>query len=1648
MPPGYECLNETVDGHYGGVNAGGYFNFNKRSGPFLAYKQSREHSAAITAIVIRDVDEYYEENPHLLDGELQMKSKSKSSLMSQFKKRLSASNDVVATATTTTATAHCTLPPPSNSNKWELIDGNLNRGSLGHTLQIWIERDTCGQAIIDLLLINENKKEHIPYGFDKIEVSLNQGAPHRDRICLCYKQRACPDTRTKDGSQLFTPQIIDRYPAKDYDEFALTENVAAFCFPRGMEVIGGVKRASKHHRDSAQTIDVDSMDLAQYDYTHLIHESSSHTFVLSSDIGTRIYGACIIFYEEVPSVSHADYISLYIPKAICVLSHYPFYSGFLVFLNHVYCISMSPANAVPIEKYISHFFESVPLPLRGHPGVEYSIGTKRHIFSLNARYNLADIDFPLQYLFRCLSCDDIIHLIGAILLEKQIVLHSCCYALITPCAEALRSLIWPFEYQYNFIPVLPQSFARILEAPVPFIFGMHRSSFDSISLTNIVSVDLDNHCITLNRRRITAKHSSFPKRLRAKLKQRLSKYVELALIHPLQRAFNIADAADLNENEYFDAQAVRLSFVQCFIEMFRYYRNYLEYTQLNSLVMTFDRDKFAHSLPDNIRKFVRELMKTHSFQRFIDLRCGDDAVAADLITFDYMISKTLGAVQPLNVDALNRHNNMETAAATDSDTNTITSSSSRKRMKRERKRPTEHRELESDLIRQLNELQLEDPYTKYEVFRTESADTNPSDAELAQSPYTYDDFPALNSKLMNEYKTNWCDSLLMNGAPKFGAIHYSTQPTLRDKLKADSMAQEYEVFVVDTIAAFNALIDGLDRRKNEFATKTMSSSIACFIDKIYQMWLSMFAHHSINRLSIHTVSPKRDFILCLRVFESMLRGGFAPTELVLREMALIPAHCAMYRELVILDRWMIRLGMMPSAPYLQRIMTANARRSHVEYRKFEQYYGAATHPSSIHSYPFTHALDCAPESFFDYFLTKLPHKMLLSGKCLQCKHRLSGEEILAGFQNLKLSQNANGTTANNVIKNDKISIVTPQTQPRKRSASDTQFTAAKKVMKRASLSIAENPHLPPQTRQKKKTEKADKTTHRRSGQWSTLCPFCNTETVAKLEMFGGVVASEYKSQLNQFQSMSMMDSNGISMDPDSAFRKTFNLFSYERLHERIGRIINNAAPYYPSTKLPYSFASHGQDRAIKIIRSKEELFWNLFFYFKLIELPTEFLFGGMFEFESSTRIHYSLAALPHHSWCLLLDGDGKRDGLQKYYSADKMLKRVHPTLYASLKPMVYDRLYDALILVLQQRGVIQEEMTSSKKRTKMHQFVMNEPLYRLFGKLQNGMEGRERYMVYSKSFNKSCERLSYTHKTRLILPQDKGISATVFAHRIQDMLLLCRDTYHHKRPTQDHSFHHMQTNHTYSQLLQVSDRAKQHQIQPTTEIKQQDFLFGNENQSTSTDYLFDSSIKYGHIKANAVTNNSGQSESNLMMKAKPKYELLSPKKRVQKPCYVPRLRVVLNDEFWMTQYRWYIYYFQPRRIKYIYFILLIQEFYKFRRFEGKLSLPQTFSFYFANQNNKTDAIKTHNIDFDLSNMNPQTQNKLNCKQYALFIYYHFVHKDATHKIQFSDPSIVTYIEQSLFDKWNLKIFDKMWNAVFRYLHQMTYEPFVIWMNTK
>ena len=55
------------------------------------------------------------------------------------------------------------------------------------------------------------------------------------------------------------------------------------------------------------------------------------------------------------------YSTVYIPKAICASSHYPFYNGF----HHFQIIFI-----------VYHFFHLVPLPLCGHRGVIFGIFTK------------------------------------------------------------------------------------------------------------------------------------------------------------------------------------------------------------------------------------------------------------------------------------------------------------------------------------------------------------------------------------------------------------------------------------------------------------------------------------------------------------------------------------------------------------------------------------------------------------------------------------------------------------------------------------------------------------------------------------------------------------------------------------------------------------------------------------------------------------------------------------------------------------------------------------------------------------------------------------------------------------------------------------------------------------------------------------------------------------------------------------------------------------------------------------------------------------------------------------------------------------------------------------------------------------------------
>ena len=71
----------------------------------------------------------------------------------------------------------------------------------------------------------------------------------------------------------------------------------------------------------------------------------------------------------------------------------------------------------------------------------------------------------------------ILHVLGAMIMEQKILIHGFDLANVTKVTEALLSLLYPLEWPFVYIPLVPPSLVDYLHAPLPFIMGIHTSNF-------------------------------------------------------------------------------------------------------------------------------------------------------------------------------------------------------------------------------------------------------------------------------------------------------------------------------------------------------------------------------------------------------------------------------------------------------------------------------------------------------------------------------------------------------------------------------------------------------------------------------------------------------------------------------------------------------------------------------------------------------------------------------------------------------------------------------------------------------------------------------------------------------------------------------------------------------------------------------------------------------------------------------------------------------------------------------------------------------------------------------------------------------------------------------------------------------------------
>ncbi|XP_037378232.1 MAP kinase-activating death domain protein isoform X2 [Talpa occidentalis] len=227
--------------------------------------------------------------------------------------------------------------------------------------------------------------------------------------------------------------------------------------------------------------------------------------------------------------------------SLCVLSHYPFFSTFRECLytlkRLVDCCSerlLGKKLSIPrgiqrdtmwriftgsllveekssallhdlreIEAWIYRLLRS-PVPVSGQKRVDIEVLPQELqqalTFALPDPSRFTLVDFPLHLPLELLGVDACLQVLTCILLEHKVVLQSRDYNALSMSVMAFVAMIYPLEYMFPVIPLLPTCMAsaeQLLLAPTPYIIGVPASFFlyklDFKMPDDVWLVDLDSN---------------------------------------------------------------------------------------------------------------------------------------------------------------------------------------------------------------------------------------------------------------------------------------------------------------------------------------------------------------------------------------------------------------------------------------------------------------------------------------------------------------------------------------------------------------------------------------------------------------------------------------------------------------------------------------------------------------------------------------------------------------------------------------------------------------------------------------------------------------------------------------------------------------------------------------------------------------------------------------------------------------------------------------------------------------------------------------------------------------------------------------------------------------------------------------------------
>ena len=375
------------------------------------------------------------------------------------------------------------------------------------------------------------------------------------------------DTLNKKHKEQFKPKIISSFPPFEKSTIAFDESILMHIFPNGYKLI----RARQKPKSKVFSFILDNnyynLDYPQKYLTCLICYESIAQYKILQELENNEMDYTKIDKKKINSQPYAD---IYIPKCILIMSLYPFFGEFEKIITEIYSYSQNlvfkaidlssqtvkslndrkvsyrrmstftevikeKLPEVPIEKIVENLLIELPVPPRGVAKVTYYLNEEERIITQNKMNELPLLDINLKKIFVDFQVKDVINIYNYIFLESRILFFSRNIEYLNNFIYGLLALLYPFQYQYQIVTILPQINFEIIESPTPFIAGINQSFHDKffdehnfILEDSILVVDIDNKKVNVinEKTKIPEFPSKYRKNFEKKLQEIVNKYLK------------------------------------------------------------------------------------------------------------------------------------------------------------------------------------------------------------------------------------------------------------------------------------------------------------------------------------------------------------------------------------------------------------------------------------------------------------------------------------------------------------------------------------------------------------------------------------------------------------------------------------------------------------------------------------------------------------------------------------------------------------------------------------------------------------------------------------------------------------------------------------------------------------------------------------------------------------------------------------------------------------------------------------------------------------------------------------------------------------------------------------------------------------------